>query len=273
MSLLQAVNKEANTIIRYSRVNAPTLLVVAGICGFVSTIIKTAEVAPKAAEVKKKVDKKLSTDATKKERVVETVKAVAPIYAPVVIMGTASIACVLYSHHISTRRLAAATTAYSLSEQAFKEYREKVVDTIGKNKETAIRDEIAKDHINNTTYDDNAIEASTGTSLFMDSISKQYFRANRDMVNNAWKTFIRRLYCGNENYMSINEWYDLMDYEGIPIKRLDKVGDDIGYNASSNIDIYYSVQLAPNNEPCTVIEYTVPPTYDFRNTFGYWQYA
>lgn len=57
------------------------------------------------------------------------------LYGPAVIVGVVSIACLTKSHHILTKRNAALTAAYAAIEKAFAEYRGRVRDAYGEERE------------------------------------------------------------------------------------------------------------------------------------------
>ncbi len=67
--------------------------------------------------------------------VVKTVK----LYAPAVILGAASISCITKSHDILTKRNAALTAAYVAIDEAFTQYRERVVDKYGEEADQEFR--------------------------------------------------------------------------------------------------------------------------------------
>jgi hypothetical protein len=63
----------------------------------------------------------------------------AKLYAPAVIMGAASVACLSKSHDILMKRNAALTAAYIAVDEAFKEYRERVVEKYGEEEDREFR--------------------------------------------------------------------------------------------------------------------------------------
>jgi hypothetical protein len=65
--------------------------------------------------------------------------ALARLYAPSVLLGAASIGCLTKSHNILMQRNAALTAAYIAVDQAFKEYRERVVDKYGEDQDREFR--------------------------------------------------------------------------------------------------------------------------------------
>lgn len=256
MNVIKTLTDQTNTVIRYGRRNAPTVLTLLGVCGFVAAVVKTAQSADKAVEAKKKLEKKITEETPTTEKVVETVKAYAPVYGPVLILGTASAVCIFSANHINNKRLAAVTAAYSLCDTNFKEYRNKVIEKFGEKKDQAVIDEIAQDKVTNNPVED-VIQAYTGDTLFMDGVTKQYFRSNREYVLRKLMEFKNLLFI--ETFLSHNDWIDTLDD---PNLKHVSYGDNIGYNSTNNIDIYFSVTEASNGEPCTVIEYRTPPTYD-----------
>lgn len=63
----------------------------------------------------------------------------AKLYAPAIILGSASIACLTKSHDILQKRNAALTAAYIAVDEAFKQYRERVIDEYGEEKDREFR--------------------------------------------------------------------------------------------------------------------------------------
>lgn len=256
---LVKLSSDLKDVSNMAKRNAPTLLTVVGVGGFISTVLMAIKATPKAMDEMDKVEKRLPADTPKSKKIFEKSKAVLPIYLPTIVMGGSSIACVIGANNISTSRLAAATTAYELSEKAFNEYKTAVIEKIGEKKENEVRDEIAKKHVAENIYDeDEVLQPITGTQLFMDSLSGQYFRSTKDDIYRALLDFQRWLML--EDFATLNEWYNQIPAEGL--KQI-KIGDRLGFNSTQGIDIYWSVQMASNGEPVTVMEYRTPPTYDF----------
>lgn len=256
---LVKLSSELKGASKIAKRNAPTILTVAGVGGFISTVFMAIKATPKAMAEMDRVEKELPDDVSKTKKIFEKSKAVLPIYLPTIIMGGSSIACVIGANNISTSRLAAATTAYELSEKAFNEYKTAVVEKIGEKKENEVRDEIAKKHVAESVYDeDETLQPVTGTQLFMDSLSGQYFRSTKDDIYRALLDFQRWLML--EDFATVNEWYSHIPTDDL--KQI-RIGDKIGFNSTQGLDIYWSVQMAPNGEPVTVLEYRTQPTYDF----------
>lgn len=102
---------------------------------------------------------------------VEKLKVVLPVYVPTIVTATATVACIIGSHTISSKRTAALASLYSVSEMAMKEYQKKVIDTIGEKKEQKVRDEIDKDLVERTPITKQIVLTGTGDHIIFDAYS------------------------------------------------------------------------------------------------------
>ena len=234
--------------------HAPEILTGAGIAGIITTTILTVKATTKANMVLE--EKKLDLD---KENLsgFETVKAVWPYYLPVVISGATSILCIIGANSVHVRRNAALATAYSLSETALKEYKDKVAEKIGIKKEHEIRDSIAKDKIDKNPVSDNTIiMTNNGETLCYEPLSGRYFKSDINKIKTAINELNRRVIF--DTYVSLNDFYDLLGLES------NDLGDKLGWRMEQNgIEIDFSSQLSSNEVPCLVIDFLTLPTYDY----------
>lgn len=257
MKVKESFRKIGNTISK----NSPAILTGLGIVGFATTVIFASKATIKAKETYDKAEKEYSKDdieLTKKD----VIKLCYKYYIPTAAMGTISVICFISANHINNKRNAALAVAYSLSENALKEYQSKVVETIGEKKERAIRDEIDKEKIKKNPQKDTVVICTgSGDVLCYDSISGRYFKAAIENIRKVENDLNRRML--SEMYISLNEWYYQIGLPPI------NIGNDIGWNVNSDgmIDIQFSSQLDENNNPCLVLSYRVEPRYDYRELY------
>jgi hypothetical protein len=176
-------------------------------------------------------------------------------YIPAAAVGIVTITCIIFSNHISSRRNAALVSLYTLTESAFKEYQNKIVETIGKNKELKVRDDISGDKIKENPVSKNeVIITGKGEVLCYDSLSGRYFKSDIEQIRKMINDLNRDLL--NDNFVTLNEFYDAIGL--MPIR----LGDDIGWDVNKGmIDVRFSTQLSENDTPCLVLEYTIEPKY------------
>lgn len=71
----------------------------------------------------------------------------AKIYAPSVTIGVASIGCILGAHNVMKSRNVAMAAAYKVLDKGFKDYRQRVVDEFGSEKDEQIRYNMKKETV------------------------------------------------------------------------------------------------------------------------------
>ena len=245
---------------QFTKKHTPEILIATGLVGMVTSVVFAVKATPKAEALldKAKEEKAESLELEPEDvnlTVVDKVKAVWTVYTPSAIVFCLSTACIIGANNVSHRRSVAIATAYTLSETAFKEYKEKVVEKFGKNKEQQVRDEVAKAQIEkNPVSKSQVIITGGGDSLCYDSVSGRYFKSNiekiRRIVNNTNEKMFR------ENWVSLNEFYIDLGLETIAI------GNDMGWSIDKEgMDIEFSSHIADDGTPCLVLDYTVLPTY------------
>ena len=153
---------------------APEVMVIVGVVGVVASTVMACKATTKVSVVvddtKKQMDQihevaethaeEYSEDDMKKDTVIvytQTAVKFAKLYGPAVILGTISIACILGSHHILSKRNAALAAAYATVDKGFKEYRCRVIERFGKELDKELRYNVkAKD------FEETVVNEETG---------------------------------------------------------------------------------------------------------------
>jgi hypothetical protein len=258
--------------------NSPTILTGVAVAGLVSTTIMAIRATPKALSIvdnhiydmyeEDSISSHLTfeewlgveegytwSDTTHMLTKKEIIQLTWREYVPATVLGLVTIGCIIGANHISLRRNAALASIYGITEAAFKEYQTKVIETIGANKETKIRDEISADRIKKNPVSTNEVLITgNGSVMCYDSLSGRYFRSDiekiRRTVNELNYTLMSSM------FLSINELYYKL---GLPDIQL---GEQMGWDVEKGmIEITFSTQLSQDGEPCLVLNYTVTPKY------------
>lgn len=89
----------------------------------------------------------------------------AKLYAPSVILGAASIACILASNNILHKRYSAMAAAYATVDGSFKAYRDRVIERFGKDLDRELKYNIKSQEIEETIVDENGEEKTVKTTV------------------------------------------------------------------------------------------------------------
>lgn len=148
-----AVSTKVARAILVGQKHSPTILFAGGVVGVVATTVTACKATLKVEDVLKEHEVKKSQAKAVFESVehqkytekdykqdmlvlhVQTVVKLTKLYAPSILLGAASIAMLTGSHNILNKRNAALTAAYTTVEKSFREYRERVVDEYGEDKD------------------------------------------------------------------------------------------------------------------------------------------
>lgn len=185
--------------------NASTILTCVGATGVVITAVMVAKEAPKVLSLLEDAKEEKGEELTKWEKV----KIAGQVYAPSIITGAATIACIFGSNVISTRQQASLISIYALLKNSYKEYKKKTDELYGEEAGINIRSEIAKDrYVGNMELSDNDKE------LFYDFYSGKYFESTKELIMLAQYETNRAMHINGA--VCLNEYYELLGLEQKP---------------------------------------------------------
>lgn len=229
------------------RSNSPEILTALGVSGVLTTSYLVAKGTFQAADIIREREKDGHTDDQMKLFKYRT-QMVWKCYIPAGISGILTVGCIIGASKANGARTAAAVTAYSVTERAFGEYREKVVEQIGKNKEQAIRDDIAQEQIlRNPPTSKETIIVGPGHVLCCELFTQRYFRCNMETLRRAQNDINARII--NEIYVTLEEFYDLVNLA------YTSNSSHIGWNSDKQMELQFSTVLSDGGEPCLAFDY------------------
>lgn len=254
----------AKSIEKFAIANSPAILTATAVTGTITAAVLTGKASFKAAELIAEAEVAPAAAGESEFPVSLDTKAkvelVWQLYIPAATVGISTIAAIIMANQIGTRRTAAMAAAYSVSEKAFGEYREKVVTKLGEKKEQGVRDEIAQDRVvANPPTSQQVMMVGDGEILCYDTFSGRYFNSTMENIRQAQNELNFQII--NENYASLNDFYDQL---GMPTI---EIGDEFGWSADNKVDIRFSSTIAENQRPCMVIDYTTQPHQHYSKVF------
>lgn len=253
----------------------PEITVGVGIAGMITTTILAVKATPKSLRLieaeKKRRNHEIKEEAKESGKdtvglidrlsILDTVKVAWKPYIPAMISGALSIGCIVGASTVHVKRNAALATAYQLAANTLSDYKEKVIETIGEEKEREVQKKVDAKKVEKI----NSTEPSfvrKGKPLCIEPISGRPFEMDLEDVKAAINRLNYRLTGGMEECISLSEWYD-----EIGLKHTD-VSDYMGWNIYSDglITVTEVPSSTDDGELCWVLEYAVLPHYKYEKT-------
>jgi len=251
----------AKTVEKFTIDNSPTILTVIGVTGTVTTAILTGRASFKAAEL-------IAHEQTKENirghhqplTTKDKMRLTWTLYIPAVGTGLLTCAATVGANQIGTRRAAAVAAAYTISERAFTEYKEKVVEKLGESKEQNIRDEVAQDRVTrNPVGDREVIVTGGGDVLCYDAFTGRYFMSDMETLKKAQNDINYQII--NQEYASLSDFYNKIGIAPTAYS------DEVGWNNDKLLELKLTGTLSEDQKPCISIDFAVSPVRDYYKLY------
>lgn len=242
---------------KFLRDNSTAVLTGAGVTGTVTTAVLSGRASFKAARIIAETPDDQAWPHTKMDRL----KQVWPQYIPTVAVGGLTVTSIIFANRISSKQAAALATAYGLSERAFAEYKEKVVEKLGQNKETAVRNEIAQDRINaHPVNTRELILAGSGEVLCFDVLTGRYFQSSVEEIKKAENNVNYEIV--NHDSASLSRFYDEIGLPPTPYS------ETVGWDIDNRCEVQFSTVMSVDDRPCISVDFARWPKPDYGKVWG-----
>ena len=229
--------------------NSPHILTGLGVAGLIGTGVFSCKAGMKTKET-------IQTEMLNESK--EMVKECWKFYVPPILIGSASIACIVGADCVNTKRQAALYALYSAAVEGAKDYQAKVIEMVGEGKNRKIKDAINSDKIaENPPKDSQIISTGRGKVKCYDAFSGRYFWGDYDNIRRVQNDLNQERIA--DFWVSLNDVYYALGLPAI------KLGDEMGWNIDNPVDFVFTSDLDADKEPVLVLDYEVGPRMDFRN--------
>ena len=229
--------------------NSPQILTAVGVVGVVSTALLTGKAAYRAGQlIADSAPEPYALDPREKFEL--TWK----LFIPAAGSGLLTISAIVAGSHISASRAAGLAAAFTISERAFDEYRDKIVQKMGPKKEQEARDEIAQERVHRNN--DSSLIVVSGTDVICyDMYSDRYFTGSMEALKQAQNNLNHRML--SDGYASLSDFYELI---GLPPTQF---SDQIGWVSDELLELSFSTVLSPEQRPCLAVSFRAEPNRRF----------
>ena len=228
--------------------HSPEILLVAGVVGTVASAVMACKATLKVNEVLDETKENIDRIHTSVERgftpageeyvaedskkdlalvYVQTGLKFAKLYGPAIVLGAASVGCILSSHNIIHKRNVGLAAAYATIDQGFKEYRERVVERFGEELDRELKYNIRAREIEETVINEDGTESTVPKTIQTAEINQhsQYARFFDETCVNWERNAERNLFFllqqqnyANEKlqaqtYLFLNDVYEMLGFQ------------------------------------------------------------
>lgn len=244
------IKKIRDNVVNTISDKSPEILIGFGLAGMLTSTVLAVKATPKALDIlAEQEDRELSK--------IDKVKLTWKCYAPAAIGYCASAACIIGANSVNAKRNAVLAGAYKISESALLEYRDKVKEVMGEEREKEIHAKIAEDRrCKEPENQGNVILTGKGDVLCYDMYSGRYFKSDMDEINAILNELNYKLM--QDNLLALNDFYDALGLQPIT------TGYEHGWNVDDGlIKIYFTSTLADNGVPCLALHFDNLPRYGY----------
>src|ERR1700743_590128 len=200
--------------------NSPGILTGLAVAGTVTTVVLTGKAAYQVGGMVAVAIETQGPDDTDPDQ--GLVKKYWKEFIPAAVTGAATITCIIAANRIGTRRTAAIAAAFKLSEQLADEYKERVVKTLGAQKEEKMRAELTQERMERTGGHDVVIIEGSEV-LFYDELTGRFFKNEMTKVQAAVNEINYKI--NNYYHASLSDFYDKLGLSKTA------VSDELGWNS------------------------------------------
>lgn len=237
---------------RFLDKNSPAIFMGLSIAGVITTAYLTHKAAQKSAKTLSEV-----AGLTPKEKLQLTWKP----YVPALLSCGMTVGFIIAGNTVHARRQAALFTAVSLGETALSEYKEKMVETLGKNKEQKAADELVQEKVTQKEKEGafklTDLKPDSQDQFVFDIASGRVFTSTVEKLNKAANEVAR--WCLNNDYASLNFFYSKIGLSDIPI------GNILGWNNDHPIELDLGTAVVHENRGVLAVRFVHDPFVDFDN--------
>lgn len=242
---------------RFVTNNTPGILTGLGVAGAITTAVLTGKATLSAhrivledREPYRNLDGSIDDD--RKLSNSEIAKLVWKEFIPPAVVGTATITAIIAANRVGSRRAATIAAAFKISEQMAEEYKQKVIQSVGKKAEEKLQTELAADRMERTNPSDRqAIIVCGSESVFFDQFAGRYFKADMEKVRQAVNEINHQV----NNYFcaSLTDFYDKLNLPKT------EMSDMLGWNTDELLEVSFYPVLMDDQRPAIGMSYNKTP--------------
>lgn len=288
--LVEKVSRSVHKVGFKFKKHSPEILAVAGVVGIVTSTVMACKATTKVNDIvdeaKETIDKihdsvgkglhtsdgeEYTEEVANRDLAIVYVQTgwkFAKLYGPAVVLGVASIGCMVGSNHILRKRNVALAAAFKAVDTSFKEYRGRVIDRFGKDLDRELRYNIKAKEVEETVIDENGKETTVTKTVDVidpnaahDIYSIVWQEGNEGWTKSAELNKFFLIQTQNQandklrlnGILTLNEVYDML---GAPRTKYGQLAGWVYTKDCSAGDNFVDFGLFDVNTPCDLVNCT-----------------
>lgn len=258
--------------------HSPTILLVMGIGGMLTSVIWAAKATPKAMKAIEKAQEVKSQTEEFKDCAVkpaltagETVKATWRCYLPSAVIFMVSATCLIFGHTVSAKRNAALASVYAVTDATLRQYKDAIEQNVAPEVKEKIEETVAQKQVQaqpSAAVDNYIYNLNPNGVLFIDSVTGTKIRADKQKIRAAVNDLRQSML--DDGFSGDATLEDLFDILGVNVVGTAKkeVGWSISYNRLEGIT-FEPIIDPDSGDPALFIVYDKPPRRDYNGPVDY----
>lgn len=192
--------------------NKSTILVGAGLVGWIGTAVLVGKAAPKAKTAEAQAEREKGEELT----TVEKVKATWQYYIPATAAGVVSSAAIVYAHKLDLTKVASLMSTYQLTKGELKQLKDKIVEKDGEEKLKEYEKDIRIDTLADKDPVVNIYDTGKGTDIFYEPLTDRFFYSDQWHVQRALMHMVEECTV-NDGMYSLDELLNDLEIPTTPL--------------------------------------------------------
>jgi hypothetical protein len=242
-----------NLIRQGAKEHSPVILsAIAGV-GTIATAYLAAKASFEAAKVLDDYEEKNGVSDDRKERIIDRTKVVWKLYIPPAVSATSTIICIIAANRVEASKTLAAQTAFTVSQQLYSDYRDKVVEQLGARKDQSIRDSVSQDRVlKDPPPSSDILISGPGNVLCREDFTGRYFTSDMETLRKAQNELNSKLL--SQDYATLYDFYYMIGLGAT------SYSEQLGWKSNKLMELQFSTVLTDDGRPCLSFDYNYTTT-------------
>ena len=238
----------SGTALRHIKANSPHIFSVAAGVGTITTAVLVGRASFQAARVIDRIEAEDGYATDPRERIKIRIKLVWKLYIPPAIATVSTIVCVVGANRMGVKKTIAAQAAFAVTERAYAEYRDKVIEEFGARKDQSIRDKVAADRVKEKPPSEQTVLMSgPGNVLCCELHTGRYFISDMEALRRAQNDINAKIL--KHDYATLDDLYYILGLKNT------STSGNLGWTSARQLEFEFSTMLTEDNRPCITFEY------------------